>query len=80
MASRMNDEHSKNGRLMAVFFLGVLLLTYPILTLFDHPTLLFGIPLLYLYLFVVWLVIIGLIILVTRNPLHSRQPRSDKGR
>ncbi len=68
----MSNDHSKNGRLIAVFFLGVLLLTYPILTLFDHSILLFGIPLLFLYLFSVWVGLIGLIGLITRGALRNR--------
>lgn len=46
-------------RLMAVFIAGLLLLNYPILSLFDRPATLFGLPLLHLYLFVVWLALIG---------------------
>lgn len=41
-------------RLVAVFIAGLLLLNYPLLSLFDRPERLFGIPLLHLYLFVVW--------------------------
>ncbi|MGQ5490320.1 hypothetical protein ACUH78_15850 [Thauera sp. ZXT1-4] len=46
-------------RLMAVFIAGLLLLNYPILSLFDRPLSVFGLPLLHLYLFGVWL---GLIV------------------
>ncbi|MEA3230315.1 MAG: hypothetical protein U9Q05_00980 [Thermodesulfobacteriota bacterium] len=76
----MSNDHSKNGRLIAVFFLGVLLLTYPILTLFDHSILLFGIPLLFLYLFAVWAGLIGLIGLITRRALRNRPADTGKGR
>lgn len=41
-------------RLVAVFIAGLLLLNYPLLSLFDRPERPFGIPLLHLYLFVVW--------------------------
>jgi hypothetical protein len=41
-------------RLVAVFIAGFMLLNYPLLSLFDRPERLFGIPLLHLYLFVVW--------------------------
>ncbi len=75
----MNNDRSKNGPLTAIFFLGVLLLTYPILSLFDQPLLLFGIPLLYLYLFAVWTGLIGLIVFVTQGALRHRQSPSDKG-
>src|SRR5690606_41513020 len=48
-------------RLVAVFLAGMLLLNYPILSLFDRPASLFGLPLLHVYLFSVWL---GLIVAV----------------
>jgi hypothetical protein len=48
-------------RLVAVFLAGMLLLNYPILSLFDGPERLFGLPLLHVYLFSVWL---GLIVAV----------------
>jgi len=41
-------------RLVAVFIAGMLLLNYPLLSLFDRPERVFGIPLLHLYLFFVW--------------------------
>jgi hypothetical protein len=76
----MNSDRSKNGPLTAIFFLGVLLLTYPILSLFDQSMLLFGIPLLYLYLFAVWTGLIVLVIFVTQGALRHRQSPSSKGR
>lgn len=48
-------------RLVAVFIAGVLLLNYPLLSLFDRPARLFGLPLLHIYLFAVW---VGLLIAV----------------
>lgn len=41
-------------RLVAVFLAGVVLLNYPLLSLFDQPTSWLAIPGLYVYLFVVW--------------------------
>lgn len=38
---------------------GVLLLSYPLVNVPNQPALAFGIPLLYLYLFTLWLVGIG---------------------
>lgn len=45
-------------RLVAVFIAGLLLLNYPVLSLFDRPLVVFGLPLLHFYLFSVWLVLI----------------------
>lgn len=41
-------------RLVALFFVGLLLLNYPVLSLFDRVVELLGVPLLFLYIFVVW--------------------------
>lgn len=47
-------------RLAALFFAALLLLFSPVVMLFDRPVAPFGTPLLYLYLFGVWALIIGL--------------------
>jgi hypothetical protein len=54
----------KGPRLVAVFLLGVLLFNYPLLALFNRTVLVFGVPLLYAYIFVAWALLIGLAALV----------------
>ena len=54
----------KNQRLVAVFLLGVALFNYPLLALFDRAAGVFGIPVLYAYIFGAWAVLIGLLALV----------------
>lgn len=70
----MKINQSNYSRLIAIFFLGVLLFTYPILSLFDYPRMMFGVPLLFLYLFCVWSGLIFLIYLVMRVPSNSHKP------
>ena len=41
-------------RLVGAFLCGCLLFNYPLLSLFDSGTILFGVPLLYAYVFVAW--------------------------
>ncbi|MBS0545078.1 MAG: hypothetical protein JSR40_15230 [Proteobacteria bacterium] len=48
-------------RLVAVFIAGMLLLNFPLLSLFDRPEQPFGIPLLHIYLFAVWF---GLVLVI----------------
>lgn len=48
-------------RPVALFLLGTLLLNYPLLPLFNGDGTLLGIPALYAYIFVAWLVLIGLL-------------------
>lgn len=54
----------KRQRLAALFLLGCLLFNYPILQLFARDGFVFGIPLLYCYIFGAWAVLIGLMTLV----------------
>ncbi len=56
-------------RLLFLFFVGVLALNYPLLSIADTEQMLLGIPALYLYLFVVWaLIIAGCAAVVERMP------------
>ena len=48
----------KGLRLVALFLLGCLLLNYPIFSLFAGVTHVLGIPLLYVYVFFVWALLI----------------------
>jgi hypothetical protein len=57
----------KGPRLVAIFLLGVLLFNYPLLALFNRMVLVFGVPLLYAYIFVAWALLIGLAALVVER-------------
>ncbi|MCB1758689.1 MAG: hypothetical protein KDI68_02770 [Gammaproteobacteria bacterium] len=54
-------------KLVIVFLAGALLLFSPLLSLFDRPVLLFGVPLLHLYLFTVWSALIVAMAWVVRD-------------
>ncbi|MEJ2639467.1 MAG: hypothetical protein P8010_07835 [Desulfosarcinaceae bacterium] len=71
----MNGRKSKNSLLMGLFFLGWVLFNYPILTLFNRRVALFGIPLLYLYLFALWTAIIVAIMLITKVRAPAAKPK-----
>jgi hypothetical protein len=47
-------------RLVAVFLGGSVLFNYPVLSLFDRGTAVFGVPLIYAYVFVAWAGLIAL--------------------
>ena len=51
----------KGERLVALSVLGFLLFNYPLLALFNRPGMLFGIPVLYVYIFAVWCLLIAAI-------------------
>jgi acetyl-CoA carboxylase carboxyltransferase component len=56
----MDDLETKGQRFVALCALGMLLFNYPILTLFNVPGTLFGVPVLYAYLFIAWAALIAL--------------------
>ena len=56
----MNDFESKGQRFVALCMFGILLFNYPILALFNVSGTLFGVPLLYAYMFIAWSVLIAL--------------------
>lgn len=59
----------KGQRLVALFLFGWLLFNYPLLDLFTGEGAVAGIPLLYVYLFFVWALLIVLMMLVVeRDP------------
>ncbi len=54
----------KGQRLVALFLLGCLLFNFPLLALFTGTMRIWGIPLIYFYVFAAWAVIIGLMALI----------------
>lgn len=59
------NRHTLTGqRLLALFFIGCLLLNFPILSLFSTDGMVWGIPLLYVYLFLAWVLLIVFMALV----------------
>jgi len=64
----MIGDRPKTGRLVGLFLLGGVLFNFPILTLFNLKIMLFGLPLLYLYIFGVWTAFIVLIIFFSNSP------------
>ena len=70
----MTRDSKLNKRLVALFLLGCVLLNYPILSLVNLKILIFGFPLLYVYLFGVWCLLISLTALAT---LFRSRERAD---
>jgi hypothetical protein len=60
----MEQFDVRGQRLAALCLLGLVLFSYPVLAIFNVPTMLAGIPVLYLYFFVAWGALIGLVALV----------------
>jgi len=73
----MTRDSKINKRLFALFLLGCVLLNFPILSLVNLEILIFGLPLLYVYLFGVWGLLISLTALATL--FRSRGRPDDSG-
>ena len=58
---------NKSSRLVGVFLLFFALLNFPIINLFNEKVIVGGIPMLYLYLFLVWLIFIIFMFLIVRK-------------
>jgi hypothetical protein len=56
----MEELEAKGQRLIALCMLGCILFNFPILALFNVPESLFGVPVLYAYIFLAWALLIGL--------------------
>ena len=54
----MKRANVKSHRFVALFLLGFFLFNYPFLAVFNRSRLVMGMPLLYLYLFAAWGVLI----------------------
>lgn len=63
----MTRDKINGRRLVGLFLLGMLLFNFPLLCLFNRPVLALGIPILYLYLFAAWSLIIFLMLMISRS-------------
>jgi hypothetical protein len=68
----MTPKARKNKRLVGLFLLGCVLFNYPLLSLFNLKTMIFGVPLLFFYVFSGWTLLILLAALATKT--RSRPP------
>ena len=57
----MKTRGVRAARLACLFMLGCLLFNYPLLALFNVPGSLFGVPILYAYIFIAWAALIALV-------------------
>ncbi len=62
----MDGQDNRVQRLVALCLLGLLLFNYPLLALFNLPESVFGVPVLYAYIFAAWALLIGLMALAVR--------------
>jgi hypothetical protein len=63
----MPKSSRKGQRLFGLFLLGCLLFNYPLIALFNSRATVFGIPLLYAYLFAAWTLLIVLVAVIVER-------------
>jgi len=63
----MSEFESKGQRFVALCMLGTVLFNYPILALFNVAGAVFGVPVLYAYIFMAWAALIALMALVAES-------------
>lgn len=63
----MKDFASKGQRFVALCMFGILLFNYPILALFNVAGNVFGVPVLYAYIFIAWAGLIALMAWVAES-------------
>ncbi|MBW2612657.1 MAG: hypothetical protein JRE14_15445 [Deltaproteobacteria bacterium] len=69
----MDHNSDKNKRLVSLFLLGFIFFNFPLLSLFNHKVYVLGLPLLYLYIFSNWvLMIIMMMFTTTRRSNRDR--------
>lgn len=61
------SEETKSRRFVALCMLGMLLFNFPILALFNVPGTLFGVPVLYAYIFIAWAALIAVMAFVAER-------------
>ena len=68
----MNRSWLTGQRLVVLFLLGCVLLNFPVLSLFERAARLLGVPLLYLYIYGVWLLLIAAMALIIERRAEPR--------
>ena len=63
----MTPKARKNKRLVGLFLLGCVFFNYPLLSLFNLKTGIFGIPLLIVYIFLAWVFLILMAAIATKT-------------
>ena len=70
----MPETKRQKERLVALLVVGVIVMNYPVLSLFSKITQCFTIPVLYLYIFICWAVFILCVAIVMELPPSPLSP------
>lgn len=73
----MDDPQARSERTLALFLLGAAAFSPPLLAIFAVESFVFGIPLLYAYLFAVWLGVVAALALISSTGSRGREEPAD---
>ncbi len=76
----MTLKARKNTRLVGLFLLGCVLFNYPVLSLFNLKAMIFGVPLIFFYVFTGWALLILLAAIATKTRRRKSSKPSAKNR
>ena len=74
----MNRSWLTGQRLVVLFLLGCVLLNFPVLGLFEQASRMLGVPLLYTYIYGVWLLLIVAMAFIIERRAEPRPTSSRK--
>jgi len=74
----MPEEVRRRDRLIGLFLLALVLLNPPLLMLFGDGRTVFGLPLLYVYVLVVWLLIIAAVAWIAERRIARRRRDAER--
>jgi len=63
----MRDDKNREQRFLALCMLGLVLFNFPVLALFNVAGSVFGVPVLYAYIFAAWALLIALMALIAER-------------
>ncbi len=76
----MSLKDKKNKNLVGLFLLGCVLFNYPLLSLFNLKAMIFGVPLIFFYVFTGWALLILLAAIATKTRRRKSSKPSAKNR
>ena len=71
----MHNPGRQTDRIITLVIVAAFAFNYPLLSVFGSSTLFLGIPVLYLYLFMAWAALIGLLRVVMKTPRPNGRKR-----
>lgn len=75
----MKQSGIAGERLVGLILLALLLLNPPFILIFDRPSTIAGFPVLYLYLFIAWAILIALLAIVTELSVDTEVDKDEQG-